>query len=403
MIAGRFKCGPQATSLAKVGLASFDFPTGHCLTEQVQEARLTRPSPAKRGFSAHDRVDRLLAADLPHSRRDYIGSTLKRALTDPRLFDASANAYSDEILHAAKLSPFQLSTKHRMRKRLDSTSPRKHSERMIERLREEAARFPGEGDGVPQGDAVHGKYKEPCPSAARPFTHPLPATKANYCATVRRRQASPIARVAPAEGRLAAPLEEWERGSESRILVAHLVAGRSGCCFHLDYYLTLWGARITETLVPYRAGRSYELEPRFQKAIDELGTHQPKIASRCSCSRRVAAVWWYRSGTRQPAFSWWVRRLRAHAGRRPDRTSGTSCRFARSASPMRSRAHQVLALGYHASLTLISVVAALYALCYASRRVIFIAACRLPLGCPSPRRRRALERNGIRRALPADR
>src|SRR3989454_10350012 len=117
MIAGRFKWRPAGTRPpAKVGLASFDFPTGTLL--------LTEASPKKRaslylvdgeaGLAAHDPggLD-VLTSDLTEfrARLESESHTLKRTLPDPHLFDGIGNAYSDEILHAAKLSPFQLSTK----------------------------------------------------------------------------------------------------------------------------------------------------------------------------------------------------------------------------------------------------------------------------------------------------
>src|SRR6266702_3522116 len=114
MIAGRFKWRPAGTSApAKVGLASFDFPSGTLL--------LTEASPKKRaslhvvngeaGLAAHNPggLD-VIAADLAtfKTRLQSESHTLKRALTDPHLFDGIGNWLSDEILHAAKLSPFQL-------------------------------------------------------------------------------------------------------------------------------------------------------------------------------------------------------------------------------------------------------------------------------------------------------
>src|SRR5438105_13217384 len=117
MIAGRFKWRPEGTSApAKVGLASFDFPTGTLL--------LTEASPKHRAslhvvegeaaLAAHDPggLD-VLAADLTAftARLHSESHTLKRALTDPRLFDGIGNWLSDEILHAAKLSLFQLTGK----------------------------------------------------------------------------------------------------------------------------------------------------------------------------------------------------------------------------------------------------------------------------------------------------
>jgi len=192
MIAGRFKWRPAGTKPpAKVGLASFDFPTGTLL--------LTEASPKKRaslhvvageaGLSAHDRggLD-VLAADLPafKARLQSESHTLKRALTDPRLFDGIGNAYSDEILHAAKLSPFQLSTKlsDEEAARLDVATQRVLRE-WIERLREEAGGdFPEKVTAFRKEMAVHGKYKEPCPVCGSPVQRiRYAANEANYCAT----------------------------------------------------------------------------------------------------------------------------------------------------------------------------------------------------------------------------
>src|SRR5947208_918180 len=117
MIAGRFRWRPEGTKPpAKVGLASFDFPSGTLL--------LTEASPKKRasvyvvsgeaGLAAHDPggLD-VLGADLAafKTRLQAESHTLKRALTDPHLFDGVGNWLSDEILHAAKLSLFQLTGK----------------------------------------------------------------------------------------------------------------------------------------------------------------------------------------------------------------------------------------------------------------------------------------------------
>src|SRR5881296_3681728 len=114
MIAGRFKWRPEGTRPpARVGLASFDFPSGTLL--------LTEASPKKRaslyvvngeaGLAAHDPggLD-VMATDLAtfKTRLQSESHTLKRALTDPHLFDGIGNWLSDEILHAAKLSLFQL-------------------------------------------------------------------------------------------------------------------------------------------------------------------------------------------------------------------------------------------------------------------------------------------------------
>src|SRR2546425_5535470 len=155
MIAGRFRWRPEGTKPpAKVGLGSFDFPTGTLL--------LTEASPKKRaslhvvagaaGLAPHDRggLD-VLAADRAEfkARLQSESHTLKRALTDPQLFDGIGNAYSDEILHAAKLSPFLLSTKLSDDEvdRLHVATQRTLRE-WIDRLREE-----GRGDFPEKGTA----------------------------------------------------------------------------------------------------------------------------------------------------------------------------------------------------------------------------------------------------------
>lgn len=192
MIAGRFKWRPEGTKPpAKVGLASFDFPTGTLL--------LTEASPKHRaslhvvngeaGLAAHDRggLD-VLAADLEafRTRLESEAHTLKRALTDPRLFDGIGNAYSDEILHAAKLSPFQLSTKlsDEEAARLHAATQRTLRE-WIDRLREEAdGDFPEKVTAFRKEMAVHGRYKEPCPVCGSPVQRiRYAANEANYCAT----------------------------------------------------------------------------------------------------------------------------------------------------------------------------------------------------------------------------
>src|SRR5438552_18147589 len=114
MIAGRFKWRPAGTSPpAKIGLASFDFPTGTLLlTEASTKKRASLYVVAgEAGLAAHDPggLD-VLASDLAafKTRLQSQSHTLKRALTDPHLLDGIGNWLSDEILHAAKLSPFLL-------------------------------------------------------------------------------------------------------------------------------------------------------------------------------------------------------------------------------------------------------------------------------------------------------
>jgi formamidopyrimidine-DNA glycosylase len=192
MIAGRFKWRPEGTKApAKVGLASFDFPPGTLLlTEASPKHRASLHVVAgEAGLAAHDRggLD-VMAADLAafKTRLQSEAHTLKRALTDPQLFDGIGNSYSDEILHAAKLSPFQLTTKlsdEEVDRLHDATQ--RTLRQWIERLRAETgAGFPEKVTAFRKGMAVHGRYKEPCPVCGSPVQRiRYAANEANYCAT----------------------------------------------------------------------------------------------------------------------------------------------------------------------------------------------------------------------------
>jgi len=194
MIAGRFKWRPGGTSPpARVGLASFDFPTGTLL--------LTEASPKHRAslhvvegeaaLAAHDPggLD-VLAADLDafRTRLQSESHTLKRALTDPHLFDGIGNWLSDEILHAAKLSLFQLAgklTDEEIARLYEATQQTTRS--WIEKLRAETGggtKFPEKVSAFKEGMAVHGRYKQPCPVCGSPVQRIRYAdNEANYCAT----------------------------------------------------------------------------------------------------------------------------------------------------------------------------------------------------------------------------
>jgi len=194
MIAGRFKWRPKGTSPpARVGLASFDFPTGTLL--------LTEASPKHRAslhvvegeaaLAAHDPggLD-VLAADLDtfRGRLQSESHALKRALTDPHLFDGIGNWLSDEILHAAKLSLFQLTgklTDEETARLYEATQQTTRS--WIEKLRAETGggtKFPEKVSAFKEGMAVHGRYKQPCPVCGSPVQRIRYAdNEANYCAT----------------------------------------------------------------------------------------------------------------------------------------------------------------------------------------------------------------------------
>jgi formamidopyrimidine-DNA glycosylase len=190
MIAGRFRWRePGAKVPAKLGLAAFDFPTGTLLlTEAGSKKRASLH--CIRGRAALDPFERggieVLDASLDEFRAALISEshTLKRALTDPGLLSGIGNAYSDEILHRARLSPFKLT------RQLDDEeveclyqATRDTLQEWIERLRVEV------GDGFPEKVtafrpemAVHGRYRQPCPVCATPIQRIVYAeNECNYC------------------------------------------------------------------------------------------------------------------------------------------------------------------------------------------------------------------------------
>ena len=112
--------------------------------------------------------------------------TLKRSLTDPRLFSGIGNAYSDEILHAARLSPFKQSqslTEEESRRLYDAT--RLVLTQWTTRLQTETGeKFPEKVTAFRDGMAVHGRYGQPCPDCGSPVQRVVYASnEANYCAT----------------------------------------------------------------------------------------------------------------------------------------------------------------------------------------------------------------------------
>ena len=112
--------------------------------------------------------------------------TLKRTLTDPRLFSGIGNAYSDEILHRARLSPFKLSdgvTEEESAAAVLEAMRRTLSE-WVERLRRETGeRFPEKVTAFREGMAVHGRYGQPCPACETPVQRIVYSqNEANYCA-----------------------------------------------------------------------------------------------------------------------------------------------------------------------------------------------------------------------------
>jgi len=196
MIAGRLKWRPKGAHKSvkipgKLGLAAFEFPTGTLLFTEAskkQRASLHLVHGAA-ALAAHDPggLD-VLTADLPAFRAALTAEshTLKRALTDPRTFDGIGNAYSDEILHAARLSPFLLTGRITVEETARLYDAARHTlTTWIARLRAEVSDgFPEKVTAFKEGMAVHGRYKQPCPVCGSPIQRIRYAdNEANYCAT----------------------------------------------------------------------------------------------------------------------------------------------------------------------------------------------------------------------------
>ncbi|MEX2223932.1 MAG: DNA-formamidopyrimidine glycosylase family protein, partial [Candidatus Rokuibacteriota bacterium] len=191
MIAGRLHWKEAGAKLpGKIGLAALDFSTGTLtLTEAGSKRRaaihLIRGEAA---LAAHDPGGlELFAADLAAFRAALTreSHTLKRTLTDPRLLSGIGNAYADEILHRARLSPV------RMTRRLSDQESAQLFEAAkatltdwTERLRREAGgAFPEGVTAFRPGMAVHGRYGKPCPDCGAPVQRIVHAeNETNYCA-----------------------------------------------------------------------------------------------------------------------------------------------------------------------------------------------------------------------------
>jgi len=193
MISGRFRWKDETGNKlpGKMGLAAFDFENG-TLT-------LTEASTKKRAALHLIRG----AENLDHFRRGGLepliaemgafqeallceNHTLKRSLTDPRLFSGIGNAYSDEILHRAKLSPVKLTS----RMSAEEIERLYHSTQSVltewtDRIRDEAGEgFPTHVTAFREGMAAHGRYGKPCPTCGSPIQRIVYAeNEANYCAT----------------------------------------------------------------------------------------------------------------------------------------------------------------------------------------------------------------------------
>jgi formamidopyrimidine-DNA glycosylase len=191
MIAGRLHWRPPKVKLAgRQNLAAFDFPEGSLtLTEAGTKRRASLHILAgEEGLRSVDPggID-VLAADLDSFRAALSSEnhTLKRALTDPRLVSGIGNAYSDEILHAAQLSPLAQTQKLKEGEweRLFAAT-RLTLELWVERLRVEAGKgFPEKVTAFRKDMAVHGRYGQPCPVCGEKVLRIRYAdNETNYCA-----------------------------------------------------------------------------------------------------------------------------------------------------------------------------------------------------------------------------
>jgi len=194
MIAGRLRWrepGQKPGIGPKIILASFEFPHGTLF--------FTEASSKKRASLQLVQGEAALAALDPggvepldatleqfHEALTRENHTVKRALTDPHLFSGIGNAYSDEILHAARLSPLKLTrslSDEECVRLYDAT--RATLRVWIDQLRRElAGRFPEKVTAFRDGMAVHGRFKQPCPVCGSPVQRIVYAdNECNYCAT----------------------------------------------------------------------------------------------------------------------------------------------------------------------------------------------------------------------------
>jgi formamidopyrimidine-DNA glycosylase len=188
MIAGRMHWHDQPPKInRRRTLAAFTFDSG---TLTLTEAGTKRRASIHlaRDLGAHDRGGLEVLDASPRTFGDRLKSenhTLKRALTDPRLFSGIGNAYSDEILHRARLSPLTLTsrlTEEGVRVLFDTT--RAVLTGWTERLREETGeKFPEKVTAFREGMAVHGRFRQPCPDCGAPVQRIRYAdNETNYCA-----------------------------------------------------------------------------------------------------------------------------------------------------------------------------------------------------------------------------
>ena len=191
MIAGRLHWRPAGAKLSgRQNLAAFDFPGGSLVLTEVGTKRRASLHVLS-GEEALRAIDPggidVFASDLALFRATLSAEnrTLKRALTDPRLLSGIGNAYSDEILHAAQLSPIALTHKlepGEWKRLFDAT--RNTLRIWMDRLCADAeVGFPEKVTAFREGMAVHGRYRKPCPRCGEKILRIRYAdNETNYCA-----------------------------------------------------------------------------------------------------------------------------------------------------------------------------------------------------------------------------
>jgi formamidopyrimidine-DNA glycosylase len=192
MIAGRFRWLERGAKIpGKVGLAAFDFEHGSLILTEAGSQRRASLYLAKgeAELAAHDPGGLEVLTSSVQEFGDALtreNHTLKRALTDPHLLSGVGNAYSDEILHAAKMSPMLL-TSRLTPEQIESLHA--HTIGVLTKWRDEliaetGEKFPEKVTAFREGMAAHGRYGKPCPACGTPIQRIQYATnEANYCPT----------------------------------------------------------------------------------------------------------------------------------------------------------------------------------------------------------------------------
>jgi formamidopyrimidine-DNA glycosylase len=190
MIAGRFRWKDAGAKVpGKLGLAAFDFPNGTLLLTEAGSQRRASMY-CVRGEQALAELDPGGIEVLTCPVQDFVNvlarenHTLKRALTDPHIFSGIGNAYSDEILHAAKLSPLQLTSRLTPEQAAELHG---HVVRVLTKWRDRLIaeaddRFPEKVTAFRDEMAAHGRFGKPCPVCGTAIQRiKYASNEANYC------------------------------------------------------------------------------------------------------------------------------------------------------------------------------------------------------------------------------